>query len=139
MTELPALITAFTTLFIIIDPPGLAPLFLAMTQGRTAKQRRAIGLRACIISFVLMLVFQKTEKLGQRRRSNIGPQGKRRRRRRSVTFLFFPRHLRQWGEKEMINNVFPLVFLADFSISMKLGRDFRSALLIWYKANRKIK
>ena len=57
MTELPALITAFTTLFIIIDPPGLAPLFLAMTQGRTAKQRRAIGLRACIISFVLMLVF----------------------------------------------------------------------------------
>ena len=57
MTELPALITAFTTLFIIIDPPGLAPLFLALTQGMTPGQRRAIGLRACIIAFVLMLVF----------------------------------------------------------------------------------
>ena len=57
MTELPALITAFTTLFIIIDPPGLAPIFLALTQGMTPAQRRAIGLRACIIAGVLMLVF----------------------------------------------------------------------------------
>ena len=31
MTELPALIAAFTTLFIIIDPPGLAPVFIALT------------------------------------------------------------------------------------------------------------
>lgn len=57
MTELPALIAAFTTLFIIIDPPGLAPLFLALTQGMTSKQRRTIGLRACLIAGGLMLVF----------------------------------------------------------------------------------
>jgi len=55
--ELAALITAFTTLFIIIDPPGLAPLYLALTQGMTNQARHAIGLRACIVAGVLMLVF----------------------------------------------------------------------------------
>ena len=57
MTELPALIAAFTTLFIIIDPPGLAPLFVALTQGMKPDQRRAIALRACIIAGALMLAF----------------------------------------------------------------------------------
>ena len=57
MTELPAIIAAFTTLFIIIDPPGLAPLFLALTQGMTEQQRRSIGLRACVTAAVLMLIF----------------------------------------------------------------------------------
>lgn len=57
MTELPALIAAFTTLFVIIDPPGMTPMFLALTQGRTAAQRRIIALRAIVISFVLMIAF----------------------------------------------------------------------------------
>lgn len=57
MTELPALIAAFTTMFIIIDPPGLAPVFIALTQGMTAAQRRAIAIRACIVSAGLMMVF----------------------------------------------------------------------------------
>ncbi|MDP5084853.1 MAG: MarC family protein [Yoonia sp.] len=57
MTEIPALIAAFTTIFIIIDPPGLAPVFIALTQGMTAAQRRAIAIRACIVSAGLMLVF----------------------------------------------------------------------------------
>ncbi len=57
MTELPALIAAFTTLFIIIDPPGLAPLFVALTQGMTPTHRRAVALRACLIAGALMLAF----------------------------------------------------------------------------------
>ena len=57
MTDLTTLITVFTTLFIIIDPPGLAPIFLALTQGMTSTQRRAIGLRACLIAGVLMVIF----------------------------------------------------------------------------------
>lgn len=57
MTELPALIAAFTTLFIIIDPPGLAPLFVALTQGMNAAQRRTVALRACLIAGALMLAF----------------------------------------------------------------------------------
>ncbi|WP_458790367.1 MarC family protein [Yoonia sp. MH D7] len=57
MTELPALIAAFTTLFIIIDPPGLAPLFVALTQGMNAALRRTVALRACLIAGALMLAF----------------------------------------------------------------------------------
>ncbi|MEJ6398150.1 MarC family protein [Yoonia sp. 208BN28-4] len=57
MTEIPALIAAFTTLFIIIDPPGLVPIFIALTQGMTPAQRRAIAVRATIVSAVLMIVF----------------------------------------------------------------------------------
>lgn len=57
MTDLAALIAAFTTLFVIIDPPGMTPLFLALTQGMTVAQRRTIALRSIIIAFVLMLAF----------------------------------------------------------------------------------
>ncbi len=57
MTELPAIIAAFTTMFIILDPPGLAPVFIALTQGMTAAQRRAIAIRACLVSAVLMILF----------------------------------------------------------------------------------
>jgi multiple antibiotic resistance protein len=57
MTDLTALIAAFTTMFIIIDPPGLAPVFIAMTQGMSAAQRRAIAIRACLVSAFLMMVF----------------------------------------------------------------------------------
>ena len=57
MTELPALIAAFTTLFVIIDPPGMTPMFLALTQDMTAAQRRVIAIRSIVISFVLMIAF----------------------------------------------------------------------------------
>jgi multiple antibiotic resistance protein len=57
MTDLPALIAAFTAMFIVIDPIGLAPLFIAMTQGMSSSQRRAIGIRACLVSIGLLLMF----------------------------------------------------------------------------------
>ncbi len=57
MTELPALIAAFTTLFVIIDPPGLTPLFLALTQGMSPSQRRVIAIRSVVIAFCLMVAF----------------------------------------------------------------------------------
>ncbi len=57
MTDLATLITAFTTLFIIIDPPGLAPIYIALTQGMGAAQRRAIAIRACVTAAGLMILF----------------------------------------------------------------------------------
>ena len=50
-------VTAFATLFVIIDPIGLTPLFVALTQGMSDRARRAIALRACIISAVILLLF----------------------------------------------------------------------------------
>ena len=57
MLDTAFLITAFATLFVVIDPPGLIPLFIALTRGMTPDQRRAIGLRACIIAAVLLTMF----------------------------------------------------------------------------------
>lgn len=55
--EIAFLITAFVTLFVVIDPIGTAPLFLALTQGMDAARRRAIGVRACIIAAILLALF----------------------------------------------------------------------------------
>lgn len=57
MIETGFLITAFATLFVVIDPPGLVPLFIALTQGMDNERRRAMALRACIIATVLLLLF----------------------------------------------------------------------------------
>jgi multiple antibiotic resistance protein len=51
------LITAFATLFVVIDPPGLVPMFIALTTGMTNDRRRAMALRACIIAAALLTLF----------------------------------------------------------------------------------
>ncbi|SFN48911.1 multiple antibiotic resistance protein [Roseovarius lutimaris] len=51
------LITAFVTLFVIIDPIGMTPLFVALTQGMSAQKRRAIAVRACVTSALLLVMF----------------------------------------------------------------------------------
>ncbi len=51
------LITAFVTLFVVIDPVGLAPLFVALTQGADDAHRRGVALRACLIAAGVLLVF----------------------------------------------------------------------------------
>jgi multiple antibiotic resistance protein len=51
------LITAFVTLFVVIDPPGLIPLFIALTQGMTPSHRHSIGVRACLIGALLLTLF----------------------------------------------------------------------------------
>ncbi|MBD3766028.1 MAG: MarC family protein, partial [Rhodobacterales bacterium] len=51
------LITAFATLFVVIDPPGLVPLFIALTQGMDAAHRRRLALRACVIAAGILTLF----------------------------------------------------------------------------------
>ena len=55
--DTPFLITAFATLFVVIDPPGLVPLFIALTTGMSNERRRAMATRACVIATVLLTVF----------------------------------------------------------------------------------
>lgn len=57
MPETAFLITAFATLFVVIDPPGLVPLFIALTRGMEPQRRRAMAQRACVIAAVLLLIF----------------------------------------------------------------------------------
>lgn len=53
----PFLITAFATLFVVIDPPGLVPLYIALTQGMDSARRTAMARRACVIAFILLTLF----------------------------------------------------------------------------------
>lgn len=57
ITDFAPYITAFVTLAVIIDPVGLAPLFVALTQGAAAPARRKIALRACLVAFGVLTVF----------------------------------------------------------------------------------
>ncbi len=57
MPETAFLITAFATLFVVIDPPGLVPLFIALTRGMEPARRRAMAQRACLIAAVLLTAF----------------------------------------------------------------------------------
>lgn len=50
-------VLCFTTLFTLMDPLGLMPLFLNMTEGRTEKERHAIALEACVITFSILVLF----------------------------------------------------------------------------------
>lgn len=50
-------INAFTTLVVTIDPPGLAPIFLGLTQGMTTLERRRTALRGTIIAFGILALF----------------------------------------------------------------------------------
>ncbi len=51
------IISAFVTLFVVIDPVGLAPLFIALTRDMTPQRRRRIGWRALAIAAVLLTLF----------------------------------------------------------------------------------
>ena len=52
-------LTAFVTLFLVIDPIGLVPFFIALTNDRSPGERRGIALRATGLSLFLlaMIIF----------------------------------------------------------------------------------
>ena len=50
-------LSAFVTLFVVIDPPGCAPIYAGLTKGASAVQRRNMAVRACLIATAILLVF----------------------------------------------------------------------------------
>jgi multiple antibiotic resistance protein len=49
--------TALVTLFVTLDPPGLAPVFVGLTLGMSRLERREVALRACLIAFAILVAF----------------------------------------------------------------------------------
>ena len=47
----------FLTLFVIMDPPGITPIFLALTAGRPAKVQRRMAFQAVCVAFGVIAVF----------------------------------------------------------------------------------
>lgn len=52
-----AFFEAFVTLFIVIDPILVAPLFAALTHGNTQKERTGIAIQAALISLGVLVFF----------------------------------------------------------------------------------
>lgn len=57
MDSMSTLTNGFVTLMVTIDPPGIVPIFLALTVGMNRAQRRGVAYRGAVISFCLMLAF----------------------------------------------------------------------------------
>ena len=55
MTEL--FLSAFITLFVVIDPPGCAPIYAGLTKGASTKQQRDMAIRASMIALAVLLGF----------------------------------------------------------------------------------
>ena len=51
------LITSFVTLFVIVDPIGLTPIFFSLTQELSKNQRRLVARRSVIIASAILLLF----------------------------------------------------------------------------------
>lgn len=50
-------ISAFVTLFVVVDPPGCVPIFSSLTNGASMAHRRAMALRSTAIAAVVLVLF----------------------------------------------------------------------------------
>jgi multiple antibiotic resistance protein len=50
-------VSAFITFFVVIDPPGCAPIYASLTHGASAAQRRSMAIRATGVATIILLVF----------------------------------------------------------------------------------
>ena len=48
---------AFVTLLVVVDPPGVVPMYVALTKSESPANRRAILTRAVLIAFGAALFF----------------------------------------------------------------------------------
>jgi len=50
-------VSALVTFFVVIDPPGCAPIYASLTTGADAAHRRAMAIRAVVVAALILLVF----------------------------------------------------------------------------------
>ena len=50
-------LTAFVTLLVVVDPPGVVPIFVALTEGADTAKRRATVRRAVLVALLVALFF----------------------------------------------------------------------------------
>ena len=50
-------LSAFITLFVVLDPPGCAPIYAGLTTGASPAQKRSMAVRACVIAGAILLIF----------------------------------------------------------------------------------
>jgi multiple antibiotic resistance protein len=50
-------LSAFVTFFVVIDPPGCAPIFAGLTRGTDMAHRTAMAIRSTLVAAAILLVF----------------------------------------------------------------------------------
>jgi multiple antibiotic resistance protein len=50
-------VSAFVTLFVVLDPPGCVPIFSSLTSGASAAHRRSMAIRSCVIAGAVLVAF----------------------------------------------------------------------------------
>jgi MarC family membrane protein len=53
----------FVSLFAVVEPLGLLPIFIGMTGGMAPTAQRSVARRACLVAFLTLLVFALTGQL----------------------------------------------------------------------------
>ncbi len=57
MFNIELFMSAFAVLFVIVDPPGCAPIFATLTQGTSKKHQRVMAFKSVIVASGILLVF----------------------------------------------------------------------------------
>lgn len=55
MSEL--FVSALVTFFVVIDPPGCAPIFASLTSGAPSAHRRAMAIRSTFVASIILILF----------------------------------------------------------------------------------
>ena len=50
-------LSAFITLFVVIDPPGCAPIYAGLSADASRRQAVSMALRACVIAAAILVIF----------------------------------------------------------------------------------
>jgi multiple antibiotic resistance protein len=50
-------LSAFVTLFVVIDPPGCAPIYAGLVKGASQRQATTMAVRASVIAALILIVF----------------------------------------------------------------------------------
>jgi multiple antibiotic resistance protein len=50
-------LSALVTFFVVIDPPGCAPIYAGLTHGATPAHRRSMAIRAEVVAAIILFVF----------------------------------------------------------------------------------
>ncbi len=50
-------LSAFVTFFVVIDPPGCAPIFAGLTAGTDTPHRTAMAIRSTLVAAAILLAF----------------------------------------------------------------------------------
>ena len=50
-------VQSFVTLFLIMDPPGATPIFLALVADKSPKERRVLAVKAAGVSLLVISIF----------------------------------------------------------------------------------